>query len=108
MTSTPSAPLLEVKGLEVQFPTSRGGATAVNGVSFALGRGETLGIVGETGSGKSVTAFSLLRLVSPPGRITAGEVWFEGRDLLRLSEHEMRRVRGRELSMIFQEVMTSL
>jgi oligopeptide/dipeptide ABC transporter ATP-binding protein len=102
------APLLEVKDLEVHFPTSAGVARAVNGVSFAVAKGETLGIVGETGSGKSVTAFSLLRLVSPPGRITGGEIWFEGRNLLALPEREMRRLRGRELSMIFQEVMTSL
>ena len=101
-------PLLDVRGLEVHFPTPKGIVRAVNGVSFSLVKGETLGIVGESGSGKSVTAFSLLRLVSKPGHIVGGQIRFEGRDLLALSEGELRRVRGREIAMIFQEVLTSL
>ncbi len=99
---------MEVIGLHVQFTTPRGVINAVNGVSFTLEKGETLGIVGETGSGKSVTAFSLLRLVSNPGRIVGGAIRFEGQDLLSLSERNMRGIRGREIAMIFQEVMTSL
>src|SRR5947208_1618299 len=105
---TSGAALLEVEGLRVEFSTPRGVVRAVNDVSFTLHKGETLGIVGETGSGKSVTAFSLLRLVSNPGRITGGAIRFEGRDLLALSERSMREVRGRDIGMIFQEVMTSL
>src|SRR5439155_18798446 len=82
---------------------------AVDGVSFALAPGETLAVVGESGSGKSVSALSILRLVaSPPGRIVGGSIRFRGRDLLSLSEPEMRRIRGKEISMIFQEPMTSL
>jgi oligopeptide/dipeptide ABC transporter ATP-binding protein len=100
--------LLEVRNLETTFFTQRGKLRAVDNVSFALNEGETLGIVGETGSGKSVTAMSLLRLVSPPGRITGGQILFEGEDLLKKSDRQMRRIRGRQISMIFQEVMTSL
>src|SRR5262249_45139731 len=88
--------------------TPRGLVRAVNDVSFSISRGETLGIVGETGSGKSVTAFSLLRLVSKPGRISGGTIRFEGRDLLALGEREIRQVRGLDIGMILQEVMTSL
>ncbi|MBM2809858.1 MAG: oligopeptide/dipeptide transporter, ATPase subunit [Chloroflexi bacterium] len=101
-------PLLEVDGLEVQFFTPRGVVKAVDGVSFKLEKGQTLGIVGETGSGKSVTAFSILRLVSNPGRITGGSIRFEGQDLLTMRDRDVRRIRGREISMVFQEVMTSL
>jgi oligopeptide/dipeptide ABC transporter ATP-binding protein len=101
--------LLEVEGLEVRFRTPQGDVAAVNGVSFSVDRGETVAIVGESGSGKSVTALSIMRLVaSPPGRITAGAIRFEGRDLLTLSEEEMRAVRGRDIGMVFQEPMTSL
>jgi oligopeptide transport system ATP-binding protein len=102
------APLLSVTGLEVRFGDERRGVRAVDGVSFELRRGETLGIVGESGSGKSVTALSLIRLVSKPGRIVAGSVMLEGRDLLALSDRGIRDVRGREISMIFQDPMTSL
>lgn len=100
--------LLEVKGLKTHFFLSRGIVKAVDGIDLALSEGETLAIVGESGCGKSVTAFSIMRLVSPPGRIIAGEVHFQGKDLLRLSEEEMRGIRGNCISMIFQEPMTSL
>src|SRR5881398_937318 len=102
-------PLLEVADLRTWFFTRDGVVRAVDGVSFSVMPGETLAIVGESGCGKSVTALSVLRLVpSPPGRIVSGRIRFAGRDLLRLSEAEMRRVRGNEVSMIFQEPMTSL
>jgi oligopeptide/dipeptide ABC transporter ATP-binding protein len=101
--------LLEVDDLHTQFFTPSGVIRAVDGVSYHLKPGETLGVVGESGCGKSVTALSILRLVaSPPGRITGGAIRFEGRDLLGLSEHEMEAIRGNDISMIFQEPMTSL
>jgi len=101
--------LLEVDDLHTQFFTPLGVIRAVDGVSYQLRPGETLGVVGESGCGKSVTALSILRLVaSPPGRITGGAIRFEGRDLLDLSEHEMEAIRGNDISMIFQEPMTSL
>ena len=101
--------LLEVRGLRTQFFTPDGIVRAVNGVSYDLGEGECLAIVGESGCGKSVSFLSLMRLIpEPPGEIVAGEVRFKGRDLLKLSKEEMRRVRGAEIAMIFQEPMTSL
>jgi oligopeptide/dipeptide ABC transporter ATP-binding protein len=101
--------LLEVKNLKTYFYTEDGVAPAVDDVSFTLNHGETLGIVGESGSGKSVTSMSILRLISyPPGRIVSGEILLDGTDLLKLSEKEMRSVRGNRISMIFQEPMTSL
>jgi oligopeptide/dipeptide ABC transporter ATP-binding protein len=100
--------VLEVRDLQMSFPAARGTARAVDGVSFTLERGGVLGLVGESGCGKSMTALSLLRLVPPPGRITGGHVVFEGRDLLALSEREMRAVRGAGLAMIFQEPTTAL
>ncbi len=100
--------LIAVRNLRTYFYPDDGVVEAVDGISFALAPRETLGIVGESGSGKSVTALSILRLVSPPGRICSGEVYFRGRDLLRLSEPEMRSIRGNDISMIFQEPMTSL
>jgi peptide/nickel transport system ATP-binding protein len=104
-----TAPLLEVDDLQTHFFTRDGIVRAVDGVSFSVAQGETLAVVGESGCGKSVTSLSILRLVaSPPGRIVAGRVVFEGRDLLALSEGEMRAVRGDAISMIFQEPMTSL
>jgi peptide/nickel transport system ATP-binding protein len=103
-----AAPLLDVRDLTVAFATARSQVKAVDGVSFHVNPGETLGLVGESGSGKSVTAFSILRLLQPPGKITGGQVLFEGRDLLQLSEPEMRRVRGARISLIFQEPMTAL
>ena len=103
------APLLDVRGLTTEFRSREATIRANAEVSLVVGRGVTLGIVGESGSGKSVFCRSILRLVpSPPGFITAGEVWFEGRDLRALSEEEMRRVRGTEVGMIFQNPMTSL
>src|SRR5258706_8091777 len=102
-------PLLEVADLRTWFFTRDGVVRAVDGVSFHVTPGETLAIVGESGCGKSVTALSILRLIpSPPGRIVSGAIQFAGRDLLGLSEAEMRQVRGNEISMIFQEPMTSL
>src|SRR5215468_2758535 len=104
-----SEPLLEIADLRTWFFTRDGVVRAVDGVSFHVIPGETLAIVGESGCGKSVTALSVLRLIpSPPGRIVSGAIRFAGRDLLRLSEAEMREVRGNEISMIFQEPMTSL
>jgi ABC-type dipeptide/oligopeptide/nickel transport system ATPase component len=97
--------LLDVQHLSVTFG---GPSPAVDDVSFQMMAGETLGLVGESGSGKSVTAFSILRLVQPPGRVTGGTVIFQGRDLLSLSEREMREVRGAGISLIFQEPMTAL
>ena len=101
--------LLRVENLKVVFEVDEGELTAVDDVSFSLRRGETLGLVGESGCGKSVTAMSLLRLIpSPPGRIVAGQAMFEGRDLLQLPIRELRGVRGRRIGMIFQEPMTAL
>ena len=101
--------LLRVSNLKTYFYTYEGTVKAVDGVSFALRQGETLGLVGESGCGKSVTALSIMRLIpSPPGRILSGEVLFEGTNLLELDERQMRRIRGCKISMIFQEPMTSL
>ncbi len=101
--------LLEVRDLRTYFYTEEGVGKAVDGVSFALERGETLGLVGESGCGKSVSALSIMRLISePPGRIESGQILFKGRDLLTLSEEQMCQVRGDDVAMIFQEPMTSL
>ncbi len=101
--------LLDLRNLQTYFFTSDGLAKAVDGVSYQLHRGETLGVVGESGCGKSVSALSVLRLVpDPPGRTVGGEIFFEGTNLLTLSRPEMRRIRGNEIAMIFQEPMTSL
>jgi oligopeptide/dipeptide ABC transporter ATP-binding protein len=103
------APLLDVKGLETQFKTPDGIIHAVNGVSFSLEEGETLGLVGESGCGKSVTMLSVLRLIAmPPGKIVAGEAFFHGQDLLKMSQEEIRNVRGAQIAMVFQDPMTSL
>ncbi len=102
-------PLLEVNNLETHFLTRAGTIKAVNNVTFDIEAGEVLGIVGESGCGKSVTALSLMRLIpDPPGRIIGGEIKFNGVDLLRQSDQDMRSIRGRRMSMIFQEPMTSL
>jgi oligopeptide/dipeptide ABC transporter ATP-binding protein len=102
-------PLLAVRGLQTQFLTHGGVVRAVDGVSWDVGEGETVALVGESGCGKSVSALSIMRLVAEPaGRIVGGQILFKGRDLLTLSEEEMRQVRGREIAMIFQEPMTSL
>jgi oligopeptide transport system ATP-binding protein len=104
-----STPLLSVKGLRTHFSEDDKIVRAVDGVSFDVRRGETLGIVGESGSGKSVTNLSIMRLIpTPPGRIVGGEVLFDGRDLLKLPERDVRAVRGRRIAMIFQDPMTSL
>src|SRR5215510_3684475 len=103
------SPLLEIEDLQTHFFTRDGVVRAVDGVSFAVKPGETLALVGESGCGKSVTSLSVLRLVaSPPGRIVAGRIRFQGQDLLQLPERKMRAIRGNEISMIFQEPMTSL
>src|SRR6266487_2226675 len=102
-------PLLELKNLNIAFNTDRGQVRPVRDVSYSIYPGQTLAVVGESGCGKSVTALSILRLIpSPPGKVLSGEVLLEGRDLLQLSEKEMRQVRGRDIAMIFQEPMTSL
>jgi oligopeptide/dipeptide ABC transporter ATP-binding protein len=104
-----SQALLEVRDLRTVFASIEGTAVAVDGVSFDIRQGETLGMVGESGCGKTVTSLSMLRLVpSPPGRIAGGRILFEGSDILAMSEPEMRRIRGNRISMIFQEPMTSL
>ena len=104
-----ASPLLQVDGLKTHFFTRDGVVRAVDGVSFSVDPGETLAIVGESGCGKSVTSLSILRLIaSPPGRIVDGRLMFAGRDLLSLSDAEMRAIRGNEIAMIVQEPMTSL
>jgi len=103
------AKLLEVRDLRTYFYTDDGVARSVDGVSYDLDRGETLGVVGESGCGKSVTALSIMQLIpDPPGKIVGGEILYNGRDLLKLTEEQMRTIRGNEISMIFQEPMTSL
>ena len=102
-------PLLELQNLSIGFDTKRGKIRPVRDVSFSIHPGQTLAVVGESGCGKSVTALSILRLIpSPPGKVMGGRVLLEGRDLLNLNEAEMRRVRGKDIAMIFQEPMTSL
>ncbi|XMB67361.1 ABC transporter ATP-binding protein [Mycoplasmatota bacterium zrk1] len=100
--------LLEVKNLHTYFFTGKGTIKAVNGVDFSIESGKTLGVVGESGSGKSVTSFSILRLLEEPGRIVDGEILFDGLDLSKISEEDMMKIRGNDISMIFQEPMTSL
>src|SRR5437868_1747642 len=101
--------LLDIEGLKTYFFTRDGVVRAVDGVSFSVGKGETLAVVGESGCGKSVTSLSILRLIaSPPGRIVSGKLVFQEKNLLDLAEDEMRHLRGNEISMIFQEPMTSL
>ena len=101
--------LLELQELQTQFFTSAGTVRAVDGVSYSVENGETVAVVGESGSGKSVTAMSIMRLIPwPPGKIVGGSIQFDGKDLLSLSDEEMRKIRGRDIGMIFQEPMTSL
>jgi oligopeptide/dipeptide ABC transporter ATP-binding protein len=106
--SVTAAPLLAVEHLTITFDLPEGPSPAVDDLSFEIRAGETLGLVGESGSGKSVTALSIMRLVQARGRITRGSIWFKGRDLLRLSEPEMRAVRGADIALILQEPMTAL
>jgi oligopeptide transport system ATP-binding protein len=104
-----ATPLLEVKGLETRFFTADGVVKAVNGISYTLDGGEILAIVGESGCGKSVGVMSFIRLIpEPPGRVTGGQAIFEGRDLLKMGKDDIRKVRGKEIAMIFQDPMTSL
>src|SRR5260370_33816753 len=101
-------PILQVRDLRTWFLTDAGPVRAVDGVSFDLRAGETLGIVGESGSGKSVLAKSVMRLLDDPARIVAGHIMFQGRDVAGLDEEELRKIRGREVAMVFQDPMTSL
>jgi len=101
-------PLLEIRDLRIAFPQPPGMADAVRGVSLDVGPGEAVGVVGESGSGKTLTALAVMRLIDPPGRIVGGAVRFRGRDILALSDAECRRMRGSEVSMIFQDPLTSL
>ena len=100
--------LLEVKDLHTSFKTKRGIVRAVNGVSYSVNAGRTLGLVGESGSGKSVSAMSILRLLDSNGYIESGEIFFEGKELTKLSINDMYKIRGNDISVIFQEPMTSL
>jgi peptide/nickel transport system ATP-binding protein len=105
----PTTPLLSVRDLRVEFASEHGMLPVVEGVSFDVAPGEVVGLVGESGCGKSVTSLSIMRLIAePPGRITAGQIRFGGRDLLTLPERDMRQIRGAEIAMVFQEPMTSL
>jgi peptide/nickel transport system ATP-binding protein len=101
--------LLEISGLKTYFDTDDGVVHAVDGVDLSVSRGETLGVVGESGCGKTVTAMTTLKLIAmPPGRIAGGEILWQGRDLVLAGQHEMRRIRGKEIGIVFQEPMTSL
>ena len=102
------SPILSLQDLQTYFFTAGGVAKAVDGVSLDLQEGETLGMVGESGSGKTVACLSVLQLVPPPGRIVGGKIWFENRNLLELPDAERRRIRGKEIGMVFQDPMTSL
>jgi len=102
-------PLLDIQGLEIRFNTDSGIVHAVNGLNLSLQKGKSLGLVGETGAGKTTTALAVLQLIqSPPGQITGGKIFFEGRDIMGMTESEKRRVRGNRIAMIFQDPMTSL
>ena len=100
--------ILEVEGLKVEFPTRRGTLTALDDISFSIAPGEILGVVGESGAGKSITGLAVIGLLEPPGRIAAGEVRLEGRRIDNLPHEELRRLRGRRIGVIFQDPLTSL
>lgn len=101
--------ILDIKDLEIQFQTDDGCAKAVNKVNLSLEEGDTLGLVGETGAGKTTTALGIMRLISdPPGKYVGGEILFQGKNLLEISEAEMRKIRGEQIAMIFQDPMTAL
>ena len=101
--------LIEIRDLSIQYKTEDGVVRAVNHTSFSIGQGETLGLVGETGAGKTTTALGIIRLIpNPPGEIVGGEILYKGKDLVRCSEREMRKIRGEQISMIFQDPMTAL
>jgi len=108
MAETSKAPLLEVRDLRIEFPTRRGTLVAVDGVSFSIAEGEVLGVVGESGAGKSLTGASIIGLLEPPGRIASGEIYLAGRRIDNLPYEEMRKVRGHEIGMVFQDPLTSL
>ena len=101
-------PLLQIENLSTHFHMFKGTVKAVDGVSFSLNQGEILGVVGESGSGKSVTSFSIIGLVDEPGEVKADKIIFDGKDLTALSEQDMMKIRGKDISMIFQDPMTSL
>ena len=106
---TKPAVVLELKNLQTHFFTDMGVARSVDGVSYKVREGQTLGVVGESGCGKSVTALSIMGLIPrPPGKIVGGEILFDGKDLTKFSEEELRKIRGKDIAMIFQEPMTSL
>ncbi|MFM9040600.1 MAG: ABC transporter ATP-binding protein [Betaproteobacteria bacterium] len=102
------APLLELRHLRVEFPTRKGSLTALDDVSFSIYRGETLGVVGESGAGKSLTGAAIIGLLEPPGRVTGGEIWLEGKRIDALPPEAMRSLRGKEIAAIFQDPLTSL
>jgi len=108
MDLPPTTPLLEVKDLVVEFPTRRGVLRALDGVSFSVAAGEVLGVVGESGAGKSITGASIIGLLEPPGRIASGSIWFDGQRIDNLDSEGMRRLRGRHIGAIFQDPLTSL
>lgn len=108
MSGSSSDPLLDIKNLKTYFYTEEGIVRAVDGVDLRVYPGEIIGLVGESGCGKSVTSLSIMRLISTPGRITDGEIWFDGKNILKLSQNEMRDIRGNSISMIFQQPQTSL
>ena len=100
--------LLEIKDLAIHFPTEEGDVRAVNGISLTIDEGKTLGLVGETGAGKTTTALGILRLVPEPGEVLSGEILYKGQDIMKLPNKEVQDIRGNEISMIFQDPMTAL
>ncbi len=108
MSETSKPPLLEVRNLRIEFPTRHGTLVAVDDISFQIGEGEVLGVVGESGAGKSLTGTAIIGLLEPPGRIAAGEIYLEGRRIDNLDDDALRKIRGREIGMVFQDPLTSL